>query len=132
MLRFSLMPSDFHPLVLILGEGRDIQRLSDTLRAFARQPHDIELGRSEHLMSSDTRIQITQTPGPLGVHAVADDKYDLLWRLDADRASHFARLLTNLAAATRLAGSEHLDCGVEDEIPVQVSKGEFAEDFLQT
>ena len=132
MLRFSLMPSDFHPLVLVLGEGADIERLADTLRAFAKRLQDVELGSPDYLVSSDTRIRITQTPGPRGVHAVADDKYDLLWRLDADQADRFATLLTTLAAAERLAGSEHLDCGVEGEIPVQVSKGEFAEDFLKT
>jgi len=52
------------------------------------------------------------------------------WRLDPARAAAFAELVETLAASGRLAGSELLECGAADEIPVKVSRGEYTDDFL--
>ena len=132
MLRYSLMPSDFHPHVLFLGENEDIGRLASVLRVFADAERDVDLNEEVFVWSPDTRLRITSAPGPRGVRSWADEPYDLVWRLDAEQALQFAGRLSNLAAQDLLSGSEHLDCEVEGEIPVWVSKGEFAEGFLKT
>lgn len=131
MLRFSLMPSDYHPHLLMLGENSDITGLAQALSAFARDRCDNSFETSGAARSSDTRVRLTAEPGPRGVHPSGSDLFDVVWRLDAEQASEFAERLLDLAAADRLSGSEHLDCTVEGEIPVWVSKGEFAEDFLK-
>ena len=132
MLRYSLMPSDFHPHVLVLGENEDIDRLASVLRAFAGARRDVDLNDESFVRSPDTRLRLTAAPGPRGIHSRADDAYDLVWRLDPDRAANFAARLSDLAVQNLLSGSEHLDCEVQGEIPVWVSKGEFAEGFLKT
>jgi hypothetical protein len=132
MLRYSLMPSDFHPHVLVLGENEDIDRLALVLRTFAAAQRDVDLNDEFFVRSPDTRLRITATPGARGIHSRAEEPYDLVWRLDAEQASSFATRLSDLAAQDLLSGSEHLDCEVQGEIPVWVSKGEFAEGFLKT
>ena len=129
MLRFSLMPSDYHPHVLFLGENDDIARLASILRAFAVTRSDIAFKDADAVRSPDTRLTLSSAPGPQGVHSQGD-AYDLVWRLDPERALLFASRLSDLAAEDRLSGSEHLDCEVQDEVPVWVSKGEFAEGFV--
>jgi hypothetical protein len=120
MLRIAYLPSDFNPMVLVLGEAEDLHRLAATLRQFAREPADAALENScVHLTASD---------GPLGVHASADT---FLWRLDSAHARTFADQIDSLAQPSRLAGSEILECTGEEEIPVKISRGEYTDDFLR-
>lgn len=75
---------------------------------------------------------LTGDDGPAGLHAVADAAGAFVWRLDAPCAAAFAELVEGLAVASRKAGSEMLECGIEEaeEIPVKVSRGEYTEAFL--
>lgn len=122
VLRISFLPSDFNPMVLVLGEAEDLHRLAATLRNFARAPMDAPLERS--------RICLTGSVGPLGVHPAGEpDRY--VWRLDVAHAEMFANQIDSLAQPSRLAGSEILECTTEEEIPVKVSRGEYTDDFLR-
>lgn len=132
MLRFSLMPSDYHPHLLMIGEGDDIRTLAKALSAFALEGGDVRLDDMGLARSGDTHVRLTGEAGPRGVHPGSPGCRDLVWRLDATQAAGFAARLLDLASDTRRSGSEHLDCSVEGEVPVWVSKGEFAEDFLKT
>jgi hypothetical protein len=123
MLRIGFLPSDFNPMVLVLGEPEDLHRLAATLRRFAREPDDAPLEAS--------RIKLTASDGPLGIHHTAEPGA-FLWRLDAAHAQTFADQIDSLAQPTRLAGSEILECTTEEEIPVKVSRGEYTDDFLLT
>jgi hypothetical protein len=121
MLRISFLPSDFNPMVLVLGEAEDLHRLAATLRNFAREPAGVQLDAS--------RICLAASDGLLGIHpAGADGAF--LWRLDAAHAQRFADQIDSLAQPDRLAGSEILECTTEEEIPVKVSRGEYTDDFL--
>jgi hypothetical protein len=122
MLRVGFLPSDFNPMVLVLGESEDLHRLAATLRRFAREPTEAALERS--------CINLTASAGPLGIHAAAKPGA-FLWRLDAAHAGTFAEQIDALADPSRLAGSEILECTTEEEIPVKVSRGEYTDDFLQ-
>lgn len=122
MLRIRFLPSDFNPMVLVLGEEEDLHRLAATLRRFAREAADAPLETS--------RISLTASDGPLGIHP-ASEAGGFLWRLDAAHAQAFADQIDALAQPTRLAGSEILACTTEEEIPVKVSRGEYTDDFLR-
>jgi hypothetical protein len=122
MLRIRFLPSDFNPMVLVLGEAEDLHRLAATLRWFAREPTDAPVETSQ--------IRLTASDGPLGIHP-AHEAGTFLWRLDAAHAQAFADQVDALAQPTRLAGSEILACTTEEEIPVKVSRGEYTDDFLR-
>ena len=122
MLRVGFLPSDFNPMVLMLGEAEDLHRLAATLRQFARHPADATIERSS--------VVLTASAGPLGIHtAVKSGAF--LWRLDQEHAQAFADQIDQLAQPSRVAGSEILACTTEEEIPVKVSRGEYTDDFLQ-
>jgi hypothetical protein len=122
VLRIRFLPSDFNPMVLVLGESEDLHRLAATLRRFARQPAEATL---EH-----SRIDLTASAGPLGIHPTGEPGA-FLWRLDAAHAETFADQIDTLAQPWRVAGSEILECTTEEEIPVKVSRGEYTDDFLR-
>lgn len=121
MLRVGFLPSDFNPMVLMLGEADDLRRLATTLRRFAREPQDVSLDAS--------CLCLTASGGPLGIHP-ADNPGTFLWRLDTAHAQSFADQIDSLAQPARLAGSEILECTAGEEIPVKVSRGEYTDDFL--
>jgi len=121
MLRIAFLPSDFNPMVLVLGEAEDLHRLAATLRCFAREPADAPLETS--------CVRLTASDGPLGIHQAAASGA-FLWRLDSAHAHAFADQIDSLAQPTRLAGSEVLECTTDEEIPVKVSRGEYTDDFL--
>ena len=122
MLRIGFLPSDFNPMMLMLGEAEDLHRLAATLRGFAREPADAPLDAS--------CVRLAASDGPLGIHPANDDNGAFLWRLDRAHAQYFADQIDSLAQPTRVAGSEILECTTENEIPVKVSRGEYTDDFL--
>jgi hypothetical protein len=122
MLRVAFLPSDFNPMVLMLGEPEDLHRLAATLRHFALAPSDTSIERSP--------VSLTASAGPLGIHP-AGEPGAFLWRLDATYARAFADQVDQLAQPARVAGSEILACTTEEEIPVKVSRGEYTDDFLR-
>ena len=122
MLRVGFLPSDFNPMVLMLGEPEDLHRLAATLRQFARAPVETPLERS--------CVRLTGSSGPLGVHP-AGEPGRFVWRLDAHLAATFADQIDQLAVPSRRAGSEILACTTGEEIPVKVSRGEYTDDFLR-
>lgn len=121
MLRVGFLPSDFNPMVLMLGEAEDLHCLAATLRRFARDPAETPLDAS--------CVRLTASDGPLGIHP-ADRSGAFLWRLDSAHAQNFADQIDLLALPERLAGSEILACTTGEEIPVKVSRGEYTDDFL--
>ncbi|HBK04897.1 MAG TPA: hypothetical protein DDZ81_03425 [Acetobacteraceae bacterium] len=127
MMRIGFLPSDFNPMILMLGEAEDIRALSGVLRRFARDRVDVTFGELAfcHVTGADVLLTAAGTPG---VHAC--DQRPFLWRVPPDLAAGFADRLEDLAEPGRVAGSEQLDCGTEDGIAVTVSRGEYTDDFL--
>ncbi len=130
MLRVGFLPSDFNPMVLMLGEAEDLRLLASVLRRFAHDQQDVYLNRLGFCAAPRTAVTVTASPGAPGIQPVADNHF--VWRLDADRATAFADQIDQLAVPSRTAGSEILECTTEEEIPVKVSRGEYTEDFLRT
>ena len=130
MLRIGFLPSDYNPMVLMLGEIEDMHLFAGVLRRFAREQMDLRLDEQEFCTAVRTEITVTASPGAPGVQPVADAVGGFVWRLDAERANAFADQIDALAVPSRIAGSEMLECTTEEEIPVRVSRGEYTDDFL--
>lgn len=128
MMRIGFLPSDFNPMILMLGEAEDIRALSGVLRRFGRDRAEVAFGDLGfcHVIGAD--VLLTAADGPAGVQA--RDQRNFLWRVPPDMAAGFADRLEDLAEPGRVAGSENLDCGTEDGITVMVSRGEYTDDFL--
>ena len=129
MLRIGFLPSDFNPMVLMLGEAEDLRLLAGVLRRFAREPADVRLDQLGFCKATCAAITVTALPGVPGIQPVADDGF--VWKLDAAQAAAFADQIEQLAVPSRTAGSEILECTTEEEIPVKVSRGEYTDDFLR-
>jgi hypothetical protein len=131
MLRFDHLPSDFTPLFLFLGESQDLAALAALLRSFAERPRVLTLG--EHLPGSRSRTSISLVPeegdaGNFGVRP--DSKGGFRWGLNAWQAERIAERIDLLTPAQNKSGSDIIELGVDGEIPVKISRGEFTDDFL--
>lgn len=132
MFRFDHMPSDFHPLFLFLGNGEDLAALADLLRGFAGEPRPVDVRRS--LPDAGGRSQLTIVPGagldaPYGLREVPDGE-TFTWMLNAWQAEQIATRIESLTANGLKSGNDIIELGLEGEVPVKVSKGEFTDDFL--
>lgn len=130
MLRVGFLPSDFNPMVLMLGEAEDFRALAGVLRRFTREPADVRLDDLGFCQPGRTKLRLTAAAGAAGIQADAPGG-GLVWRLDSARAEVFAAQAERLADPARIAGSEILECSLEEEIPVKLSRGEYTDDFLR-
>ena len=128
MMRIGFLPSDFNPMILMLGEAEDCRALSGVLRRFARDGADVAFGELGFCQVVGTDMRLTAAAGPWGVQR--GDGHAFVWRVPPVVAAEFAERLDDLAETGRIAGSENLDCGTEDGIAVKVSRGEYTDDFL--
>lgn len=124
MLRIGFLPSDFHPMMLILGEAADLDSLARRLREFSESGSDFVLDGGQRSLTAVTLSRI----GEAGMRAAGNGTF--VWCLDADHAVAFADTLETLGQPDMLSGSEHLETGAAGEIPVKVSRGEYTNDFL--
>ena len=128
MMRIGFLPSDFNPMILMLGEAEDCRALGGVLRRFARDGQDVAFGTLSFCQVTGTDVLLTAASGPAGVQKC--DGHAFTWRVTADLAAAFADRLDDLAEPGRVAGSAALDCGTEDGIAIKVSRGEYTDDFL--
>jgi hypothetical protein len=128
MMRIGFLPSDFNPMILMLGEAEDCRALGGVLRRFARDGVDVSFAELGFCRVLGTDVLLTAAPGPAGVQRC--EGHAFIWRVPPDRAAGFAERLDDLAEPGRIAGSEQLDGDTEDGIAVKVSRGEYTDDFL--
>jgi hypothetical protein len=127
MLRIGFLPSDFNPMVLMLGEADDLRLLAGVLRRFSHDRANVQLDRLGFCTAGLTPITLTGSPGAAGIQPTDNG---FVWRVDPAQAGHFAEQVDALAAPALMAGSELLTCTNAEEIPVKVSRGEYTDDFL--
>jgi alkanesulfonate monooxygenase SsuD/methylene tetrahydromethanopterin reductase-like flavin-dependent oxidoreductase (luciferase family) len=128
MMRISFLPSDFNPMILMLGEAEDCRALGGVLRCFARDGAEVSFAGLGFCQVTGPDVLLVAASGEAGVRQ--GGRNALVWRLPQNLAASFADRLEDLAGARRIAGSEELRCGAEDGITVTVSRGEYADDFL--
>jgi hypothetical protein len=129
MMRIGFLPSDFNPMILMLGEAEDCHALGAVLRRFAREGQDVTFGELGFCQVVGTDVLLTAAPGPAGVQWC--EEHAFIWRVPPETADAFADRVDGLAEPGRVAGSEDLDCGTQDGIAVKVSRGEYTDDFLR-
>lgn len=132
MLRMSYMPSDFHPILLVLGTPEQLLILADALERFSHNGGKMALN-DEGIFSTDTRVVLEETEAEGGLRPglwQANGAADLVWHLPKRYAWIFSNEVANLANSGEPAGSVTLECDVLGEIRAKVSIGEWEEDYL--
>lgn len=133
MLRMSFMPSDFHPILLVLGTPDQLQKLVSAFEVFSEQGGQLAL-RDHGLFSTDTTVILEECEldGAVkpGLWQVSRGATDLIWRLPKRYAWIFANEVANLANSGEVAGSVTLECDQLGEIRAKVSIGEWEESYL--
>jgi len=131
VLRFDNMPSDFNPLFLFLGDDDDLAALARLLYEFARELRAINV--RESLPDAGGRSQLTIIPGeglaPYGMRASSEHNH-FTWMLNSWQAGQIAARVEALTPPELKSGNDILELGLEGEIPVKVSRGEFTDNFL--
>lgn len=132
MLRFDHMPSDFHPLFLFLGDSNDLAQLAGLLREFAGMPREINV--REAIFDTGGRSQLALVPAegpdaPYGLRETPEHNR-FVWTLNAWQADQIAARIDALTPAELKSGNDILELGLDGEIPVKVSRGEFTDNFL--
>jgi hypothetical protein len=129
MLRIGFLPSDFNPMILMLGEAADFRALAGVLRQFARDAADVRFDKLGFCHAGRTGLRLTATGDTAGMRAEAADGF--AWKLSRSQAEFFAAQADRLADPVRIAGSEMLECGLQEAIQVKLSRGEYTDDFLR-
>lgn len=127
MFRYEHMPSDFHPMFLIIGERADLERLAGLLRLLARDAAEIDVTERLREFTPRARLRLERAADDFGMH---ERDGGFTWRLNAWQAEQIAARIDALADPDAKSGSDIFEVGSEGEIPVKVSRGEFTEDFL--
>ena len=130
MLRFDHLPSDFNPLFLFLGEKQDLAALADLLRSFAGSPRELDLKEKLSGSQSRTTLRLVPVEGEASDFGLRPHHEGFRWGLNGWQAEKIAERIDLLTAAHQKSGSEIVELGIEGEIPVKVSLGEFTDDFL--
>lgn len=128
MLRFDHLPSDFNPMFLFLGEKQDLIALARLLRSFAGSPRPLDV--RQQLAGSNSRTTLLIMPADGGDFGMRQDGSGFRWVLNGWQAGKIAERIELLTLADRKSGSDIIELGVEGEIPVKISLGEFTDDFL--
>ncbi|MDQ0260843.1 hypothetical protein [Sinomonas atrocyanea] len=132
MLRFDHMPSDYNPMFLFLGNREDLVALAEVLRGYEQNPAPVDVRKV--LRDAGGRSKLTIIPGegndaPYGLRPTADHN-QFTWMVNAWQAGQIAARIEALAAEDLKSGNDIIELGLEGEIPVKVSRGEFTENFL--
>lgn len=134
MLRMSYMPSDFHPILLVLGQKPELLGLAAVFERFAEQGGPISL-TAAGVFSTDTEVTLEELPEDTaqrpGLWPRADAPGALVWWLPRTFAWIFANEIANLATSAEPAGSVTLECDQLGEVRAKVSIGEWEEGYLE-
>ncbi|MCC6008965.1 MAG: hypothetical protein JJU40_15025 [Rhodobacteraceae bacterium] len=131
MLSLVYMPSDYHPVLLALGEHGDLARLSDCLAAFAGNPAELDLTAELTGRAGGACVILRPVSEDAGLAQEAPGADRLIWALTPHTAMAFADEVARLVADPALAGSTVLEIGVLDEIKVKVSHGEWEDPAIR-
>jgi hypothetical protein len=128
MVRIRFMPSDFHPLLLVLGDRGDLRDLAALLDRFADEDGDV--GLDTVAVPTSTKVRMTKASDRFGLWPEPSGEDSFVWRLSPSIAQDFRDIILELAEERHASGSETLQYGSIGEVPVKVSHGEFTDDFL--
>jgi hypothetical protein len=128
VLRFDHLPSDFNPMFLFLGDSRDLAALAGLLREFAKAPREFDVGEQLRGSRSRTTLKLVPIAGEAGDFGLKPASSGFRWGLNAWQAERIAERIDLLTPGK--SGSDIIELGIEGEIPIKISHGEFTDDFL--
>ena len=123
------MPSDYHPVLLVLGMHDDLDKLADIMRHFAKNGAPMSLNEAG-VFSTDTKVEMVSEGAKMGLWPQEKGSTNLTWVLEKDHARIFADDVEELASSGAPAGSVTLEHEVLGEIKIKVSIGEWEDHFL--
>lgn len=127
------MPSDFHPVLLVLGSKESLMVLADALETFSEDGGMLDLNQAG-IFSTDTEVVIEEHPEggseKLGLWQRSKGSTELVWRLPKKFAWIFSNEVANLSSSKEVSGSVTLECDVPGEVRTKVSIGEWEEAYL--
>jgi hypothetical protein len=130
MLRYGFLPSDFHPMILFLGEAEDLRRFVALMHGFSQERRDIAFETVAFMHAAQTTPVLLTTAGAEpGMRAVPAVVPSFIWTLEPWQAQLFAAMLADVSRPECRSGSVILETA-PGEIPVKVSFGEYTDDFL--
>jgi hypothetical protein len=130
MLRYGFLPSDYHPMLLFLGEAADLRAFAGLMRDFAQAPRDVRFETTAFMHATDkTRVLLTGSGAQAGMRALDLAARSFVWTLEPWQADMFSGEVADLARPGRRSGSAMLEAAL-GEVPVKVSLGEYTDDFL--
>lgn len=132
MLRFDHMPSDFNEIFLFLGNREELMKLARLLRDFSDDPREIDIRAALPDAGGSSQLSLMPAEGtdaPYGLR-MTGDKNHFNWVLNGWIAGQIALRVDALTAEDLKSGNDILELGLEGEIPVKISRGEFTDNFL--
>lgn len=132
MLRFHYMPSDFHPLLLIVGERSDISVLGDLFSSFSQSRHETRVDSlpSFGYQSIGITIVPVDSNDSRGVILSPEGGESMIWELSSDKALEYAEEIAEIVDGKSKSGSCFLEIGYVGEIRAKVVFGEFDDSYL--
>ena len=130
MLRFDHLPSDFNPMFLFLGEKQDLAALANLLRSFASSHRPLDVREQLSGAISRTTLWLVPIEDDADDFGMRPERDGFRWAFNSWQAEKIAERIELLTPAHQKSGSDIIELGVEGEIPVKVSLGEFTDDFL--
>ncbi|MFP3398046.1 hypothetical protein SB749_17100 [Brevibacterium sp. SIMBA_078] len=132
MFRFEFMSSDFNPLFLFLGDAEELKQFAAVFRDFEQNPRVISLRETFPNAEGRASLWLVHAEGddhPYGLRA-AEGNDTFTWCLNVWQAGQVAKRIDALTPEEMKSGNDILEFGLEGEIPIKVSRGEFTENFL--
>ncbi|QLM09559.1 hypothetical protein HVV52_18225 [Escherichia fergusonii] len=134
MMRCHYLPSDFHPLLLIVCEREELTLLSALLTTFAKDEISLAINEQSFVeyCSSPLIIEKVAIGDGVGITKPDYSTQPLHWKLEKHIAAEYSATLEELAGQGTLSGSCFLEIGYIDEVRVKVTFGEFDDSWLLT
>jgi hypothetical protein len=104
--------------------------LARVLRSFAGSPRELDVGKEISGVRSRATLWLVLVEGEAGDFGMKQEGGAFRWGLNGWQAEKIAERIEALTPADQKSGSDIIELGVEGEIPVKISLGEFTDDFL--
>lgn len=131
MLRFHYMPSDFHPLLLIVGERSDVSELHRFFEGLSSHVTQTDMHELSFVSAASFPVVVIPSDGQSiqGLSLQTESK-GMWWEVSPHTASAFADELCEVLEAASNSGSCFLEIGYVGEIRAKVVFGEFDDSYL--
>lgn len=129
MIQAHYLQSDFDPKILILGEQRDFKAIHNFFETFLK---------AENFDADLNQFNVHQTNFQMNTHkscsegkGLYGEDNALTLELNNEQIEHYLNEIEDFLALDSQAGSCILDLLIIDEVRIQLSFGEFDQDYFK-